>query len=543
MTKTKLLDHRGRPLANVAPNLKTKAFGQFGSIYEAPNAERFRPRWYTNQDSELGASSLTRDLLTRWSRELSAQLPMVFAAQRTLALFAVGNSYQPQYVGKNYEWGKQACSWLSQEFYPNCNKRGPTYDFATTMFVMSMMLDQDGDMLVIYGEEAGQPKIQIIPSHRITSQGSNSAHDVVFPTPNSFNGPQIGPFPNTILSDGVVYDRTGSPLGYNVVNPDNVVNQLLGNQSNLFFKSKDAHLIYDPRFFDRGRGLPSLSSGILQGLSLQEIESYMVEKIKIESMIALIEATPNGEGPESEAQAMVEMLAQDNGVGGIPGSAGYMSSTKGLRVVNSPTIKYVNASGGDVKTLSSNTPANETQAYITRLETHLLQSMGVPHMLIFSPEKISGRMSDGVIKQFNASVNYRQKILDKEANFICSWAVAKAIDKGELPPNDAEKLTDVFAFTHPTPLSLNEGYDRQSDLSDYAGGLKSLTEILSKRNKSIHDFMAEIEKEKTMFFNTANKIATATGTDIKLVINSLRDDLAMEKIPREAGEDTNTEQL
>jgi len=536
MLKNKLLNEHGKPL-NIAPSVKKQGFAQFSSIYEYPNQQRYRSRFYVNQDSELGASNLTRDFICRWSRELCAQTGWVYSAIRMLALYSVGSAYLPQYQGNNKEWGKLATTWLTNEFYPNCNKRGPTFDFTTTMFVASMMLDQDGDMLCIYGEdESGNPKIQIVPSHRISSRNSKNQQDTFFVTPSSENTPTAGPLPNTIVSDGVVYDYQGGPVGYNVMNPNNMVNSLLGNQGNQFFSTKDAQLIYDPRFFDRGRGFPSISSAVLTGLSLQEIQDYMVEKLKIESMVALVEKTPNGEGPLEDNNSYASMLAESNDIGLYPGIAnGAQSATKGLKIVTGPTIKYVNASGGDIKSLASNTPAGETQEYITRLESHVLQAIGVPHPLLFSPEKISGRMSDGVGKLFNSSINYRQKILDKWAAFICSWAVAKAIKNGDLPPNDEESLYGLFTFTHPAAFTLNDGYDRQSDVSDYQAGLKSLTEILSKRNKNIVDFMKEIEDEKTLFFQTAQNIAKATDTDIKLVINSLREDLAMDKIPYDEG--------
>lgn len=530
MNKHPIFNGQGR-VVSTTPNLKKQAFGLMGSIYEYPNTQRFRPRWYTNQDNELGASSLTRDLVLRWSRELTQQLPWIQAGIRTMAMFAVGDAYKPIYKGSNSAWGKQATDWLINEFYPNCNKRGSTFDFTTSMFVASLMLDQDGDMLCIYGEDAeGNPKFQIVPSHRITSMGSKSAHDVVIPTPNAIASPQAGPLPNTILSDGVIYNKEGAPVGYNVVNPDNMVNSMLGNQSNLFFSSRDSQLIFDPRFFDRGRGFPSITSGILQALSLQEIESYMVEKLKIESMIALVEKTPDGEGPQDEANSMASMLADDSMLGGEPGGC-LNNASKGLRVVNNPGIKYVNATGGDVKSLSSSTPANETQEYITRLETHVLQTIGIPHMLLFSPEKLSGRASDGIAKVFNAAVSYRQKILDKWANFIISWAAAKAIKNGDLPPNDEENLHTVFEVSHPPIFSLNDGYDRSSDLKDYAAGLKNLTEVLHKRDKTVAEFMKEVEAEKTAFFEVAQRISKSTGTDIKLVINSMKEDLGMQNMP------------
>jgi hypothetical protein len=162
-------------------------------------------------------------------------------------------------------------------------------------------------------------------------------------------------------------------------------------------------------------------------------------------------------------------------------------------------------------------------------------------MLLFSPEKLSGRASDGIAKVFNSAVKYRQKILDKWANFVISWAIAKAIKKGDLPPNHDESLVTVFELSHPPIFSLNDGYDRASDLKDYQAGLKTMTEILNKRDKCITDYMKEVEQEKTLFFETANRIAQKTGIDIKLVINSLREDLNMKDMLMFSEDESNSQ--
>ena len=57
-----LVDKYGKPLAIASPNVKKKAYGLFGNIFEAPNASRFRPRYYVNQDTEISTNFIVRDL-------------------------------------------------------------------------------------------------------------------------------------------------------------------------------------------------------------------------------------------------------------------------------------------------------------------------------------------------------------------------------------------------------------------------------------------------------------------------------------------------
>lgn len=540
----KLIDKYGNPLSrNTFSSLPTKkAFGLMPSIWEPPNVGRYRQRYYVNQDTEIGAGPFSRDLMVRYSREMTAQLPFIKAAIRTLALFSVGTAYLPQYTGNNSAWGETATKWLIEEWYPNCCKRGPSFDFQTVMFIESMRLDVDGDFLCIYGEDAdGFPKFQIIPNHRISSQFGSSNGEVVYPTATNENAITPGPFKDTVISDGVVYNMEGMPMGYNVVNPKNLVNSFLGGTKSTFFSAKDSSLIYDPYvdgFIDRGRGFPSLTSGLMQCLSIQEIEAYLNETIKIQSMLAFVESTPSGTGPEEENDVINRMLGESGGnaqtnnnplsisaLSGIALSGGPNSAIQGLQIIDNPYIKYVAAAGGDVKSLKNATPSDETKNHITRLETQILQTIGVPHVLLFSPDGVSGRISDGVISIFNGAIKQRQKVLDKHAKFLIGWAVAKAIKAGILPPNDDENLVTVFGVTHPDKLSLNDSYDRKDALEYFRSGIIPMNDLTTKDNRTAEEVIAQVEKEKMLFFKSAKRISDETGVDLPTVIQSLNDSL------------------
>ena len=541
MKSSQIVDRFGRAIESTNVPLKKKAYGLFGNIFEAPNASRFRPRYYVNQDTEISTNFIVRDLQVRWSREMTRQMPFIHAAIRILALNAVGSAYDPIYTGNNSAWGKQATDWLKQVFYPNSCKRGRNYDFKTMLFLQSQMIDIDGDFLQLYvNGRDGNPVVQVIPCHRIQSTGgANNTQNMMVPSMYSFPSPIPGPIENSISADGVIYDMYGEPLGYEVVNSENLVNTMFGLNKSQFVSAKHSHLIFDPLFIDKGRGLPSISSGILQALSLQEIQAYLIEKLKIESMVALIERTPEGVGAYEESQAYQNFLSAGstnvNGTGNIAspsnllyGMTGAFGQTadSGLRVVNTPSIRYISADG-EVKTLSSNTPANETTAYISNLESQILQCIGVPHALLFSHDAVSGRISDGIIDTFVSSIKRRQDILDKNAKFICSWAVSKAIANGDLPPNDDENISTLFDFTHPPIPDLNKGYSRKADLDDLGAGVKSINDVVKKYNKTAAEVIKERSEETKLFFMEANKIASETGVDVANVIAYMKNDIKL----------------
>lgn len=495
--------------------LKQKAFGLYGNIYSYPNYGQYRPRFYAQSDTEQGLDALSRELLVRWSRECVAQLPFVETAIRVKAQFAVGNEYKPEYVGLNSAWGKLATDWLSQEFYPNCSTRGAALDFQELMFLESCLMDQDGDFLCIYGRDGtGFPKLQVIPSHRIRSNG----------TPDSTKGENYaaGPIPGSIISDGVVYNAEGLPLGYNVVNYNNLVNSLVNLTPDRFISARDAQMVYDSgRYADKARGRPAIASAILQALSVQEIDSYLLDKIKLSSMLGYIEKTPSGEGP-LEYQATATALNLDAAQFGVFNPS---PNVHAVEIVQGVTNKFIKAEGGDIKMLDSNTPTNETAQYVTRLEQQILSVIGVPHQLIYSQESVAGRISDGVAKIFIAGIERQQKLLDRHGKFIISFALANAMKAGLLPENNEENLYRVFNLTHPPTFSLNDGNDHKADLADLAAGVKSLNDITKKSGKTSTQVMEQQEKETVELLTRANRVAKDTNTDVKIVLQLLRENL------------------
>ena len=520
--KSGILDKHGRPIAS-SNQLVKQAFGMFGSIYEPPNAGRFRPRYYTTQDSEVGVNQYSRDLLLRWSREMAAQQPWIWAGVKTLSLFSVGDQYKPRYVGSNSEWGKEAEAWLIEQFYPNCCVRGPNYDFQTIITLLCENVDVDGDVLLVFGEDDGQPKIQLVPAHRIRTIGTAP---FAF-SPNDAN-PTVGPYPDTTVSDGVVYDMKGKPVAYAVQNIKNMVNTAFSdsNGKNVYVSTRNSRLVYQPRFPDRGRGLPTISSGILQAMSVEEIEAYMTEKLKIQSMYAVVEKTPEGEGPLEEEEAYRRAA---NSVSNLEGfslaSQPWENASQGLRVVNNPAIKYVSCAGGDIKFPAASVSDKESSNFISRLEAHVLSCLGVPHALLFSPDDVSGKMNTSVVEIFNGAIHKRQQLLDEHGKFIIGWALSKAMRNGDLPPNDEEIMTNCFDLTHPQPFSIDDPKVRSADLSDYAAGVKSLDDIAKRSNTTAEKIMAQREKEAHQFFQMAKRISEKEGIDLNIVIQSLRNPL------------------
>jgi hypothetical protein len=501
--------------------LKKQAVGLYGNVYSYPDYGNYRNRVYLNQDTELGLDMMSRDLLVRWSREVNSQMGFVNAAVRILAQFAVGDAYEPEYLGKNKEWGKYAVDWLLNDFYPNCCTRGPSFDLKTVLSLESTLLDIDGDFLCIYGySKNGFPKFQLIPAHRITTFTTNNS---VY----NLNGVDC------VDADGVVYEaETGRPLGYKVLNHSNLVNTVgSGVIGEKFISTRDAQLIYDVRYADKGRGIPSIGPAILQALSIQEIDRYLLQRVKVESCVALIEKNAAGQAPIELEQTLQALTAENTSFGLLTPSP----NVHAVDIFQGNEMRYIKSTdGSDIKSLASNTPAEQTQEYVRRLETQILATLGVPHQLIYSPENVAGRISDGIVGNFNAAIQRRQSVLDKHSKFIISWALANAMKLGLIPTNNDENIGKVFNLTHPPAASLNAGYDNAADLAAYSAGLKSMNDIVKKQKHTAADVMAEREEEAIEFFTSAKRISEKTGIELPTVIQSLREDLQAKPVTNAA---------
>ena len=508
---TKLYNSKGSQIrTNTKPAFNKQAQGLFGNIFGYSQAGKFKYRFYTLSDSNQGLDTYSRELLVRWSREMEAQNPTISSAIDILSQFAVGDSYLPVYTGNNKEWGKQVVDWLLNDWYPNCCTRGNAYDFQTSVNLFSKALDTDGDFLQVFGSSTeGFPMFQIIPSHRIKNMGKD--------------GQKItddGQYKDCIMSDGIIYTPQGTAVGACVENASNMVNSMAEQTPKIIFDFTNSKLIFSTRFFDKNRGIPSIGSAILQAISLQELDQYEMDKLKMQSMIGLVEHTPSGEAPIELQNTFQQLLSQSDETG----NALFISpNDHAVKIIQGPEMRYVKANGGDIKSFASTGPTNDAQEYMTKLETQVLSTLGVPHQLVFSTTKIGGRVTSACAEIFRAAISKRQRILDKTCKFTVGWAIAKAIKAGILPENNDENLTRVFDFTHPPTFSLDAKYDADIITNRLTNGISSMNDATTNLlNKTASEVMSEQEAEQIEFYNRAKKVSETTGIDLNMVIANWR---------------------
>ena len=497
-----------KPNIIVLPRSKHYGMGLFGNIYTYGNAGKYANRYYTLQDNSQGIDTYSRELIVRWSREMAAQLPIVPAAIDILTQYIVGDGYAPIYTGQNEQFGNAVNQFLSK-WVNNCCVRGSDYSFNKVLRLIVESIMVDGDVLELKGQDNyGYPLLQFIPSNRIQSR---------------INGQVItdGEYKGCIVSDAVVYTMEGQPVGYCVQNNQNLVETTTSNSNEVIFPIPAAKLHYDVKYFDKSRGLPSIASAILQAISLQELDRYEMDKIKIQSMIAYIEQNNNGEAPY-DLQQTLSALEDSIAAGGNnqTGNNLYLSpNDHAVTVATGPEIKYVMAEGGEIKSFATTGPTNDGQEYMKKLETQVLSVLGIPHQLIYSGENAGGNITHALGDIFRKKVKHYQRILDKFAKVSVAWAVSKAIKEGIITESTDENLLDVFDFNHPKEFTLDEKYSNDVITSNYNNGFCSLNDVTSELfNRTGEETIQKQGKEWIAFYKEAKSVSDTTGIDLNTVI-------------------------
>jgi hypothetical protein len=101
--------------------------------------------------------------------------------------------------------------------------------------------------------------------------------------------------------------------------------------------------------------------------------------------------------------------------------------------------------------------------------------------LTWKKDGVNGTSIRNIQAVARAMTEKRQDVLKSPALRMISWAIAKAIKIGQLPPSDDWFRWDL---TMPPKLSIDPGRDSKARIEDYKIGFKNLTGILQEEGKT-----------------------------------------------------------
>lgn len=459
--ETKLFGPSGQPL------LVTKA-GLYFSPYSNTNSGLFNPYTPTySKPAEDSVSQYDRQTLVALSQYCNANMADVNAAITQLAELVVGVGMDPIYNGQNDIWEEDTTKWLKNGFYYNCSWNGFAFDWKSCWKLAIKKIIVDGDVLLVLEKDRfGYPKIDFIENYRI----ANRSGQVEIAN---------GKFSGYPIRDGVVYNSNNTPIGYQILGRTKDDDYIIATPSSCM-------LLFNPFTFEKGRGLPAISSAMKDAKILREIDDYISQMIKVESSVYLIEKNDTGRAPQSR---VMNPFATQTGTTSTTTS----QPAQPVRELWYGGVRYTKPDG-DIKSLATNRPATQVVDFLTRLEKRMLMTLPFPHQFLLTPENIGGASSRGVKELLVRGIQSKQQLIERPALKALQFAISAGMTIGTIKENYSEDYTN-WGFTRAAEIVLDASYERTSDLADYFAGVKSIDEITSKYGKRYKDVVKQRVKD------------------------------------------------
>lgn len=445
MGKIILTDKRGRPKS-------------CQSLYEG-SQPAFTPRRSQvlpihTRDAKDDMSPFNWRQLLSTARYLYANVGSVHGAINEIGTYAVGDAWNPRYIGRNGAWGDKAEAWLNR-WFKICDVRGEPYDFRTDLFLTSVSTNRCGDSGMILAQTEDEfPMLQFLPAHRI---GQRNAEPTV----------KAGPYKGLEIYNGVITNPQGRPVAYNILGTARD-----GSQDQQI-SARDMQLGFNPRWFDQGRGITALAHAIKDLGDYRDIRDFLKIGLKSEASLALIEHNESG---SADTDAGEEHFRQPAAPGaGQPYGVVYEELDGGA-------IRYFRAnSGANLSALNSRRPSTEAQSFI---ESQIMRGAyaGLEWPLEFSwnPERLGGANIRLIVKKAERTVANHQKLIGKTFIRAITYGIAKAIKIGSLPYDDDWAAWDADL---PAMLSVDAGYTSKSEIDEYKAGFKTLSDVYGERGQ------------------------------------------------------------
>ena len=214
---------------NFLQRLAARIFFGSHSVFESANQSPRRasvpgcgPR-----DTSLDLTPGIRSELVRRSRYLVKNSGFLQEIIGSMALYSIGDGIMPQPASKDASWNKQALDYFKR--WSRHAEITGRFDLTTCQYLVCMALETDGEIFILKTEEEGEPKIQLIETHRIGSTEEDTTESVCI--------------------DGIRLSELGRPLSYRL---------LLDNGKYRDLAARDVLHIFTPMSISQVRGYPTI---------------------------------------------------------------------------------------------------------------------------------------------------------------------------------------------------------------------------------------------------------------------------------------------
>ena len=453
--------------ADASPSAGT-GWGGWPRFFDAADPSNLNSNFGNNtpRDFQDDARKWDYDLIVSASRRLYANSGISRIIDDK-ALYSVGRAWRPRFMGKNIAWGQKATDWLEQSYYPICDVRGRNYDFQTNLHLDSVNVDVSGDFGKLLTEsESGFPQTQRIPSHRINSGE--------YPDGEAMKD---GPYQGLVIRQGVVYNRVGRPVAYGITTDEGWE----------LISARDLIHVFDPQWYDQGRGLPALTPVLEDMKSLKRTQGFEQMAMEILSNIGLVEENPEGMADVTDPRN--RLLS-----GATPGNAATTTAPVMTQTLLGGLIRFFKSnSGSKLSTLQHGRPGPNWESFWDRIIKGAVMATSWSYEVAWKLNTLGGAALCAAFNKCNRACQDRQDVLRPGAKQEVQYAIAKAIKIGALDESDEWYL---WEFTMPGEMTADIGREQAQDRADYLAKITSLHDILTPQGKTVDDHLRQLATEE-----------------------------------------------
>ncbi len=472
-------------------------------LYPSPrwNLRQHKPRYWLAGDTKSNVSAYDRWEMVNYSRQLRAQIDVLDTAITSKNQWAFGDAWDPHYCGSNPKWGQEAEEFLTQQFYPFCNVRGPLYHFKKALSLSGMAWDTDGDDLMVLTESENHfPQLAFFNCMRIGGGGRYSGAMQEAKDAKGQGTVEGGAYDGAKIFDGVISNKNGRMIAVRLVDED-------GNVSDVSSFSCD--LAYEPVWGDQGRGIPRVAVGLLRWMNLQDIDEFLQRGMKRAAAVGLKFKTEEGEAGLGNEVITSEEDPQNLSAGQELVSGGSAPKVFYEEIEGGEAYYFNSSTGEDVEEFKFSNPHPNTEAFIERITRGALSSVGWFYELLDLSQ--TGRAPTRMLCDLgNQSIWSRQATGELRARRAVVYAIAKGMKHGFLSRNDDGADAYRWEFGFPKQLSVDAGNDEQADRENLKMGTTSKAILAQKRGLHRKTILRQRVEEITANAVEAANIETET---------------------------------
>lgn len=395
------------------------------------------------QDFKKTMTVFDRMETTRKMRWLELNAGLIRQVLSDMALYTIGGGIKAQAQSGDEVWDDVAEMYFNKWASKPCDITG-RFSFFEIQHIVCRLMDRDGECFIIKTRgPTGEPRLQIIESHRVGNSDQNAQ------PANVIDGIEFGPY--------------GQPISYNVIRSDGSSRKVPANAM--------LHL-YEPEVASGARAYSPLQHSINNLVDILEILSLEKLAVKTASDITrtLTRENPNFDGTQSDFEAF-GMKPQDYGDGMTdPHEASTFLGGKILSL----------APGEKLESFESQRPNKTFDGFLEALQRDSLAGL-LPFEFSGNPTKAGGVVMRFVVAKADRRFTHRQNVLiQRFLKPVWGYVVGNAIKDGLLPAND--NWTTV-TWTTPRKVTVDAGRDAQQNRLDIESGIKTLTENYLEEGK------------------------------------------------------------